>query len=185
METITLRRDVSAVAIPYGDRVPLPSGMEVTVHQVLGGNYTVVTDRGTMVRIDARDADALGKEVVLTPAGVSPGAAGPPTTEEEVRARVWEQLRTCFDPEIPVNIVELGLVYECVVTPRPAGGFHVDVQMTLTAPGCGMGPVLQQDAQMKILSIPGVVEADVQVVFEPPWDASRMTDAARLQLGML
>jgi probable FeS assembly SUF system protein SufT len=176
-ETI-LTRDVEATAIPYGDKVPLTAGTPVIITQALGGSYTLYTMQGYMVRIDGRDADAIGKEVQ---AGPSAADAANKTVDE----MVWDQLRTCYDPEIPVNIVELGLVHSAEVTPLPEGGHRVAVRFTLTAPGCGMGDVLRQDIEQKALSVPGVREADVQVQLDPPWDMSKMSDAARLQLGLM
>ncbi len=190
-EPIALKREVDAIQIPYGERVKLAAGSLVTIHQVLGGNFTVVTERGHMVRIDSWDADALGEAGKLAleeskhsaPAKVDPKA---PVTKDSVVKAVWDQLKTCYDPEIPVNVVELGLVYEVKVEPHPSGeGFAVDVNMTLTAPGCGMGPVLQMDAVAKLNSIPGVRRANVEIVFDPPWDREMMSDAAKLQLGMM
>jgi probable FeS assembly SUF system protein SufT len=177
-EETVVTRDVEATAIPYGDKLTLSAGSPVIISQALGGSYTVVTMQGYMVRIDGKDADAIGKEV----------AAGP--TAEEMASRplkdlAWDQLRTCYDPEIPVNIVELGLVHSCEVADLPEGGHRVDVRFTLTAPGCGMGDVLRQDIERKVLTLPGVKEADVQVQLDPPWDQSRMSDAARLQLGLM
>ena len=176
-ETI-VTRDVEATAIPYGDKVPLKSGTPVIITQALGGSYTLYTMQGYMVRIDGADADAIGKEV----------QAGPTAEEaahKTIDQMVWDQLRTCYDPEIPVDIVELGLVHSAEVTPVPEGGNKVAVRFTLTAPGCGMGDVLRQDIQRKVLGIPGVTEADVQVQLDPPWDMSKMSDAARLQLGLM
>jgi probable FeS assembly SUF system protein SufT len=176
-ETI-LARDVEATAIPYGDKIPLTAGSPVIITQALGGSYTVVTMQGYMVRLDGKDADAIGKEVLAAP------------TAEELAGRplidlVWDQLKTCYDPEIPVNIVELGLVHSAEATPLPEGGQKVSVRFTLTAPGCGMGDVLRQDIERKVLSLPDVREADVQVQLDPPWNQSRMSDAARLQLGLM
>jgi probable FeS assembly SUF system protein SufT len=176
-ETI-VTRDVQATAIPYGDKVPLAAGTPVIITQALGGSYTVYTMQGYMVRIDGQDADAIGKEA----------QAGPSAEEaanKSIDEMVWDQLRTCYDPEIPVNIVELGLVHGSEVTPLPDGGHKVSVRFTLTAPGCGMGDVLRQDIERKALSVPGVKEADVQVQLDPPWDMSKMSDAARLQLGLM
>jgi probable FeS assembly SUF system protein SufT len=190
-EPIALKREVDAIQIPYGEHVKLPSGSLVTIHQVLGGNFTVVTDHGHMVRIDSWDVDALGEagKLALEESKHSaPVKADPnqPVTQEGVVKAVWDQLKTCYDPEIPVNVVELGLVYEVKVEPHPSGeGFAVDVKMTLTAPGCGMGPVLQMDAVAKLNSIRGVKRANVEIVFDPPWDREMMSDAAKLQLGMM
>lgn len=177
-ETITLTRDCEAIEIPSGEKVTLPAGDRVTVTQALGGTVTVSTERGALVRIAAKDADAIGKPV---PGGTDGGGMISGLSVEE---QVWGQLKTCFDPEIPANIVDLGLVYACRVTPFPAGGSVVEIVMTLTAPGCGMGQVLKDDVQQKVLGIPGVAEAHVEIVVEPPWDQSRMSEAARLQLGL-
>ena len=177
-EETVLARDVEATAIPYGDKIPLTAGSPVIITQALGGSYTVVTMQGYMVRIDGKDADAIGKEAVAAP------------TAEELAGRplidlVWDQLKTCYDPEIPVNIVDLGLVYSCDVAPTEAGGQKVSVRFALTAPGCGMGDVLKADILGKMASLPGVTETDVDVALDPPWDQSRMSDAARLQLGLM
>ncbi len=180
-EYATLSRDVRGVRIPEGMPSILPAGQRVRITQSLGGSYTVVTDRGEMVRLEDRDADAIGREVVGLPAASATG-----TLEE----RVWSQLKTCFDPEIPVNVVDLGLIYSCDLTPtegtepRPSETTDVRVLMTLTAPGCGMGPVLAEDVKSKIEALPGVNRVDVEVVWDPPWNQNMMTEAARLQLGI-
>ncbi|MBI2930826.1 MAG: putative Fe-S cluster assembly protein SufT [Planctomycetes bacterium] len=193
-EEITLAREVDAVQIPYGDKLKLPAGSRITVHQVLGGNFTVLTDQGMMVRIDSKDAEALGdfgvkaREQAQKQLASQPALEIPPDTpadQAEILKKVWEALRTCYDPEIPVNIVELGLIYELRIDRLPAGGFGVELKMSLTAPGCGMGPILADDARQKLLAVSGVKAADVEVVFDPPWDPSRMSEAARLQLGMM
>jgi len=181
-EPITLSRDCEAIMIPSGERFTLPAGIEVRVIQTLGGSYTVTTDRGHMLRIGGQDADAIGEEIAPElQGGASAGAEGPVDLER----LVWDQLGTCFDPEIPVNIVDLGLVYVCRISPLPEGGNKAEVRFTLTAPGCGMGDVLKADVQAKALSVPGVEDVDVEVVVEPPWDPSRMSEAAKLQLGMM
>jgi probable FeS assembly SUF system protein SufT len=177
-EARTLSRDVEVAAIPYGDRITLTMGTTVFITQALGGSYTAMTDHGYLVRIEGRDADAIGEKPVA------------PLTAEDARGRstrelAWDQLKTCFDPEIPVNIVDLGLVYTCEIEPVEGAGEKVKVEFTLTAPGCGMGDFLRQDVQQKLLAIPGVREADVQVVLDPPWDQSMMSDVARLQLGLM
>ncbi|HYO53203.1 putative Fe-S cluster assembly protein SufT [Archangium sp.] len=179
-----LARDCEVTMIPSGERVRVPAGTEVRVLQTLGGNVTVQGDYGQLMRIDEKDADVLGADYLAqNPKPAEPEAqASEGTFDEE---RVWEQLRTVYDPEIPVNIVELGLVYECKATPLPEGGHRVEIQMTVTAPGCGMGPVLVDDVRQKVKDVPGVKEADVQLVWEPPWDQSRMSDVARLQLGWM
>jgi probable FeS assembly SUF system protein SufT len=173
----TVTREVGAREIPSGTPITLHVGDPVTITQSLGGSYTVMTPVGFLARIDGKDADAIGEQV----AAVDEAAQAGKTTEE----LAWDQLRTCFDPEIPVNIVDLGLVYSCGLTPLPEGGNRIDVKFTLTAPGCGMGDVLREDIKGKLVSIPGIQDADVQVVFDPPWSMQMMSDAAKLQLGMM
>ena len=177
-EEVVLERDVEVSAIPYGDKITLEKGHPVIITQALGGSYTLVTMQGYMVRLAGEDADAVGKEVQAAPSAEE--LANKTPTEQ-----VWDQLRTCYDPEIPVNIVELGLVHSAEVTDLPDGGKKVAVRFTLTAPGCGMGDVLRQDIERKVLGIPGVTDADIQVQLDPPWDQTRMSDAARLQLGLM
>jgi probable FeS assembly SUF system protein SufT len=173
---ITLRREVAAVRIPSGDHITLPEGTAVIVTQALGGTYTVVVaHQAGMYRIRGADADALGKEIV----------ENAPTGEGAfAEAKVWEQLRNCYDPEIPVNIVDLGLIYSLDVTDDRQGGKSVGVKMTLTAPGCGMGPSLAADAEQRILSVPGVSSANVELVWDPPWSPDRISEAGREKLGM-
>jgi probable FeS assembly SUF system protein SufT len=179
-EPVTLSRDVDATLVPAGTRVKLIKGEVAQVTQSLGGSYTVVLN-GNMFRIDGKDADALGLEPQAGPATATAGKA----SQEEVERMVWDQLKTCYDPEIPVNIVDLGLVYDCVVEPSAEDTFRVRVKMTLTAPGCGMGPVLQQDAQNKILCLDPVDDVSVELVWDPPWNQSMLTEAAKLQLGLM
>jgi probable FeS assembly SUF system protein SufT len=180
---VLLERECEATLIPSGDRIMIPAGTDLRVMQALGGNVTVqAVSNGQLLRIDAKDAAVLGEEYAPKPQGPAAEAQADAPYDE---ARVWEQLRTVYDPEIPVNIVELGLVYECKATPLPEGGQRVDIQMTVTAPGCGMGPVLQEDVKRKVLSVPGVKEASVELVWEPPWDQSRMSEVARLELGWM
>ena len=174
---ITLARDCEATRIPSGSTVVLPAGTRVTITQSLGGQFTVTTEDGALLRIADKDADALGARA---PAIQAPMTEGP--FEEE---RVWEELRTVFDPEIPVNLVDLGLIYRCDAVPLPDGSYKVEIAMSMTAPGCGMGDVLKEDVRRKVQSVPGVREVQVDVVWDPPWDASRMSDAARLQLGWM
>ncbi len=164
--------------VPQGERVELPAGTVGYITQALGGSFTVFVD-GNLFRVAGNDADALGKE--LPTALHLPEGAG----DDEVEALVWKQLRTCFDPEIPVNIVELGLVYDCVVEPLPGGERRVAIRMTLTAPGCGMGDILVEDVTSKLEQIPTVAETDVDLVFDPPWNQSMMSDVARLETGMM
>jgi probable FeS assembly SUF system protein SufT len=178
-----LARDCEVTMIPSGERVTVPAGTEVRVLQTLGGNVTVQGDYGQLMRIDEKDTDALGPDYVAQNPKPEPRAPTEDGAFDE--ERVWEQLRTVYDPEIPVNIVELGLVYQCKATPLPEGGQRVEIQMTVTAPGCGMGPVLVEDVRSKVQGVPGVKEADVELVWDPPWDQSRMSDVARLQLGWM
>ncbi len=173
----TVSRDVPAREIPSGTPILLKAGDPVVITQSLGGSYTVMTPVGFLARVEGRDADAIGEPVVAADAAAQEGK-----TPEEL---AWDQLRTCYDPEIPVNIVDLGLVYGCAVTPLETGGNRIDVKFTLTAPGCGMGDVLREDITGKLLTVPGITEADVQVVFDPPWSLQMMSDAAKLQLGMM
>jgi len=179
---ITLSRDVEASVIPVGTKVTLQKGEYAHVTQSLGGSYTVIVN-GNMFRIEGRDADALGLQVLEMKADK---AAGPVTqTQEQVEKEIWSQLRTCFDPEIPVNIVDLGLVYNCRVEPIGQSNYRVDVKMTLTAPGCGMGPVLQQDVQNKLLNLEAVDDVSVELVWDPPWNQGMLSEAAKLQLGLM
>jgi len=177
-EARTLARDVEVAAIPYGDRIPLSAGTTVYVTQSLGGSFTAVTDMGYLVRIEGKDADAIGEAVPQAPTPEE-------LAEKPLEELAWDQLRSCYDPEIPVNIVDLGLVYECTATPLEAGGNRVTVKFTLTAPGCGMGDFLKRDIETKIADLPGVTETNVEVVLDPVWDQSRMSDVARLQLGLM
>jgi probable FeS assembly SUF system protein SufT len=182
-EPVTLTRDVEAAIVPVGTKVTLQKGETAYITQSLGGSYTVVVN-GNMFRIDGQNADALGLEPVEQKK-TSTGTA--PQTPEQVEKEIWNQLRTCYDPEIPVNVVDLGLIYDCHVEPivGASNSFKADVKMTLTAPGCGMGPVLQQDVQNKLLSIENVDDVSVELVWEPQWNQGMMTEAAKLQLGLL
>ena len=175
-ETITVIRDVSGIQIPDGTPVLLRAGDRVMIRQSLGGDYTVQRDCGDLVRIDGKDADAINREPTLAAVG------GPESFSEEA---VWDVLRTIYDPEIPVDVVELGLIYDCVVGDLPSGGHSVHIRMTLTAPGCGMGEILKQDVERKLAGIPGVDQVRVDIVFDPPWDQSLLSDNARLQLGLM
>jgi probable FeS assembly SUF system protein SufT len=176
-ELVKLTRDCEAVRVPEGTPITIAAGTEVVITQSLGGNYTVL-DGGCLARIDGRNADALGREPTRPP--TLPEEA----TDDDVEKAVWDQMRTCYDPEIPIDIVELGLVYECRVDRLDDGGRHVHVRMTLTAPGCGMGDVLARDVKQKIEDVPGVREAEIELVFDPPWDKDRMSEAAKLQTGI-
>lgn len=174
-ELIELKRECKAVEIPSGIERVLPGGSLVKVTQMLGGSYTVVSDLGFMFRIDARDADALG--LSSDPVPVSPANA---FSEQAV----WDQLKTVYDPEIPVNIADLGLIYSCDIASLEDGGKKIEVKMSLTAPGCGMSNVLKADVERKLAQLPNVKSVNVEVVFDPPWNPGRMSDAARLQLGL-
>jgi probable FeS assembly SUF system protein SufT len=179
-EPLETTRDVDVVEIPAGTKAVLPAGSHVLITQTLGGNYTVMTVDGYLYRVDGKDADALGKDKApVDPRLEKKEAAGP--VDQEL---IWDRLRTVFDPEIPVNIVDLGLVYRMEVRPRPEGGERVEIDMTMTAPGCGMGEYLKSDVEQKLLEIPGIAEVHVEIVWEPMWDRDRMSEAAKLQLGM-
>ena len=178
-EPIVLKRDCEAVLVPSGDKVMLKAGNRLTITQALGSTYTVVIN-GNMARIDGKDSDAIGQEPVAQATNAAPPEGG---TVDPLR--VWEQMKTCFDPEIPVNIVDLGLVYDCQIAALPGGGNRVEVKMTLTAPGCGMGSVIATDVESRIRQVPGVTEVKVELVWEPMWNQAMMSEAARLQLGLM
>ena len=177
-EQVITSRDTSGIQIPDGTPIDVPAGTSVRIAQALGDTYTLVLPWGAMVRIEARDADAIGKEPPAT------GATAPEEEAASLEERVWAQLRTCYDPEIPVNIVDLGLVYDCTLEGEEGGPRTARVKMTLTAPGCGMGQVLADDVKRKLEALPGIEQAEVEVVFDPAWNPNMMTEAARLQLGM-
>jgi probable FeS assembly SUF system protein SufT len=177
-EPIVVQREVKAVAIPAGVEVNLKLGSVGYITQALGGSFTVYID-GNLFRIAGQDADAIGKTAATAPV-VPPGAS-----DEDIKNVVWQQLRTCYDPEIPVNIVDLGLVYTCDVIKNEDDTRTVDIKMTLTAPGCGMGEILVQDVREKVQIVPTVARANVELVFDPPWNHAMMSDEARLQTGMM
>lgn len=174
----TTTRAVQARRVPSGDPIEIPAGTQVTITQALGSSFSVVAG-GQLVRIDGRDADAIGREVPPPPPTL-PADASP----DEVGELVWATLKTCYDPEIPIDIVELGLVYRCEVEPIDGGRFKVGIDMTLTAPGCGMGEVLANEVSDKVLALPPVGQVDVNLVFDPPWDRYRLSEMARLALGL-
>jgi probable FeS assembly SUF system protein SufT len=176
--SVELSRDCEAVQIPSGAPAVLPKGAAVDITQTLGGTFTVMA-QGGLFRISSKDADALG----LDPSAVNPTDDKPADVALDEKT-IWELLKTCYDPEIPVNIVDLGLVYDLHIEPLPSGKNKVAVKMTLTAPGCGMGPVIAGDAQQKILDLPGVEEASVEVVWDPPWHQSMITAEGRKILGL-
>lgn len=178
-EPVIITRDVEALTVPYGTKDMLQKGEVAYLSQSLGGSHTVIVN-GSMYRIDGTDADALGLEPTPDPAE---GAVV--NSREDLERLVWAQMKTIYDPEIPINIVDLGLVYECKIDPVPEGGHKIGIKMTLTAPGCGMGDILRQDLLRKIQNLPTVKEADIQVVFDPPWNQGMMSDTAKLQLGFM
>lgn len=177
-EPVKFERDCSAVMVPSGDVVSLPAGSVGYITQALGGSFTVYVE-GNLFRIAGTDADAIGKTPLPVPA-LPDGAS-----DADVEALVWDQLRTCFDPEIPVNVVELGLVYECNLFRLDDGNRRAEIKMTLTAPGCGMGETLVSDVRSKVELVPTIGEADVELVFDPPWNQNMMSEAAKLETGML
>jgi len=173
-ENVIVSRDLLGMQIPSGIPHPIAAGTSVRLAQALGGSYTVMTDQGYLLRIDAKDADAIG----ITPEEVA--ASEPQEFDEKL---VWNQLRTIYDPEIPVNVVDLGLIYGCDIQPVPEG-HKIDIKMTMTAPGCGMADVLKADVQRRLSTLPTVSVVNVDVVFEPQWHPGRMSEGARLQLGL-
>jgi probable FeS assembly SUF system protein SufT len=182
-EPVLVQRSLEATQIPGGYPIPLQAGTHVVVQQVLDGNFTVMTERDGLARIEGKDADALGAAYVeIAQKAVEARAVRREGPFDE--SKVWDELRTVFDPEIPANIVDLGLIYEVSSEAHPEGGRRVTVQMTLTAPGCGVGPMIVDEVKRKVQALPGVGEAAVELVFDPPWDQSRMSEAARLALGL-
>ena len=177
-QEIVLKRDTDAIQIPSGNPLQLPAGTKVMVTQSLGGTYTVATPGG-LARIDEKDADALGLEAF---AAVSPVKT---VVEGSLEEAVWNQLKTVFDPEIPVNVVDLGLIYECQLQHPEEGVTKAHVKMTLTAPGCGMGPTIAADARGKILTLEGIDEAEVELVWDPAWNQSMISEAGRMKLGLV
>jgi probable FeS assembly SUF system protein SufT len=173
-----LRRDCPATLIPHGEPLLLKQGERVLVTQALGGSFTVQIAGGRLARIAASEADALGREA-------APTSAPPPAAGAFDLDQVFDALRSVYDPEIPVNVVDLGLIYQCQAQPLEDGSQRVSIKMSMTAPGCGMGDVLKEEARAKVQALPGVSQVEVELVWEPPWDQSRMSEAARLQLGLL
>ncbi|MCC5870245.1 MAG: putative Fe-S cluster assembly protein SufT [Gammaproteobacteria bacterium] len=176
-EPVTLQRDCRAVLIPAGEELNLKQGTSGFITQALGGSFTVYVE-GNLFRIAGQDADALGKEPVAPPE-VPENAS-----DKDIEDLIWAQMRTCYDPEIPINIVDLGLIYDCTLGRDTQGGREVSINMTLTAPGCGMGDILVQDVREKVELIPTIKRAHVELVFDPPWNQSMMSEEARLQTGM-
>ena len=176
-EPVVIQRDVEAIMVPSGQPITLKLGLAGYITQALGGSFTLYVE-GNLYRISGEQVDAIGKEVAHPP------QLPPNATEEDVRDLAWEQMRACFDPEIPINIVDLGLVYECKVEPNEDQTRDIGVTMTLTAPGCGMGDVLVEDVKDKLSAIPTVRNVNVNLTFDPPWNQTMMSEAARLQTGM-
>ena len=176
-----LTRDVEATLIPQGETCTLPQGTEVTITHALGGNFTIMTPNG-MFRVSRENADALGEdhEESDTPEQSVQDHDGPPDPDA-----LWEQLRQVFDPEIPVNIVDLGLVYKLDVQQKEDESYFVQVDMTLTAPGCGMGPTIAADAQSRLMMVPGTHEAAVEIVWDPPWTQDLISEEGKMQLGLI
>lgn len=178
-EQVIVERDCEATLIPFGNKITLKKGEEGHITQALGGSYTVMI-RGNLVRIEGKDADAIGKIPEIQP--------WLEEMEPDGRANekaVWEAMKTCYDPEIPVNVVDLGLIYSCKLSDNKKSGSDVEVKMTLTAPGCGMGDMIANEVKQKIEGIPGTSEVKVELVWDPPWDRAMINESARLQLGML
>ncbi len=176
-EPVVLRRGVKAIVVPAGEEIELKKDSLVYLTQSMGGSFTIYFE-GNLFRIPGEDADALGKEPV------EPPELPPDATDEQFETLVWDQMRTCYDPEIPINIVDLGLIYDCTTT-NEDGQRSVAVKMTLTAPGCGMGEILLEDIREKVAIIPTVVAVDVEMVFDPPWNQDMMSEAAKLEVGLL
>ena len=177
-EPVQMYRDCAAVLIPSGDEVILRKGSNGFITQSLGGSFTIYLD-GRLFRIAGQNADALGKEPV------EPPRLADNASTEDVEQLVWTQMRSCFDPEIPINVVDLGLIYQCEMKDTDDGERQVDIKMTLTAPGCGMGEILVHDVKSKVEIIPTISRVDVELVFDPPWSQEMMSEAARLQTGMM
>ena len=179
-EPVTVQRDCQAILIPDGMQIEVPEGSVVFITQALGGNYTVNLN-GNLAQIGAKDADALGfdipDEAIIREAAIKEDGS----FNEDL---VWQQMRTCYDPEIPINVVELGLIYDCKVSPPDEDGTRIDILMTLTAPGCGMGEFLAADVHSKVAAIPTVKEVNVELTFDPPWGMEMMSEAARLESGI-
>ena len=178
-EQVIVERDCEATLIPFGNKITLKKGEEGHITQALGGSYTVMI-RGNLVRIEGKDADAIGKIPEIQP------WLEETKTDGRVNEKaVWEAMKTCYDPEIPVNVVDLGLIYSCKLSDNDKTGSNVDVKMTLTAPGCGMGDMIANEVKQKIEGISGIAEVNVELVWDPPWDQNMINESARLQLGML
>lgn len=181
---INLNREVDAIQIPSGDAIRLPAGTRVIITQSLGGTYTVATDHG-LARISSKDADALGIDPAEEKKQEAQSSSNIPGDVSDLEMQVWQQLRGVYDPEIPVNIVDLGLVYDCAVSTDEEGKVKALVKMTLTAPGCGMGPTIAADAQARIMTIEQMDDAAVELVWDPPWNQSMISEEGKMKLGMI
>jgi len=180
-----LSRDIPATVIPAGDTLSLPAGTKVSITHRLGGNFTVVCDYG-MFRIQGKDADAIGEDIPSEAAGAETAAADDDHEGPPEEGKLWDSLREVFDPEIPVNIVDLGLIYSLESEEiEGSGGYKVKADMTLTAPGCGMGPAIAEDAKHKLMSVPGVKDAQVDIVWDPPWTQDMISEEGKMELGLI
>ena len=182
--SIELKREVEAVQIPSGETIKLPLGLKVIITQSLGGTYTVATDFG-LARISAKDADALGIDPEADKKEQESSSSNIPEDASDLEAQVWNQLKNVYDPEIPVNIVDLGLVYDCRIEQTEDGKNKAVVKMTLTAPGCGMGPTIAADAQSRIMTIEEMDDAAVELVWEPAWNQGMISIEGKMKLGMI
>jgi probable FeS assembly SUF system protein SufT len=178
-----LTRDCEAIRIPSGETFTIAAGSRVQITQALGGSYTIalLEGFGGLARVTEANADALGLEVVAKEEAAAPSGPAPKVDEKVL----WDQLKTCYDPEIPVNIVDLGLVYDCVIEQEESQPAKVQVKMTLTAPGCGMGPTIAAEARGKIMAVPGVGDASVDLVWDPPWSQTMISEAGKMKLGLI
>ena len=182
-EPVELTRDCEVIQIPAGQKVKLVKGTKAVITQSLGGSYTLlVPSFGGLFRLSGSDADAIGKEMTVAQPAAPPAG---PVGRDELEKRVWEQLKTCYDPEIPVNIVDLGLVYNMDLTELPGGAYRADVKMTLTAQGCGMGRSIAADAQAKLSRLPGINQANVEIVWNPPWNRDRISPEGKKKLEIV
>ncbi len=179
-EEVVVSRDLPAVTVPHGSPVTIEEGCVAVITQQLGGSLTVMV-QGNLYRVEGSDADALGLDPIVEEHARPEG----PLTAQYVEDEAWNRLSTCYDPEIPVDIVNLGLVYRCEIKPAGPEAFDIDIDMTLTAPGCGMGPLIADEARSKLITIPGVENVNIELVWDPPWSREMISEAARLQMGLL
>ena len=177
-EKIVLQRDCEVISVPYGEKKILKQGTEVQIMQAMGGSHTVYTDKG-MFRVSGPNSDAIGKEIQAPPSIPNN------ISDEEFESKIWEQMKTVYDPEIPINVVDLGLIYSCAINKNDSAEYSVAVEMTLTAPGCGMADVLVEDIKQRIELLPRIAEVNVELVLDPPWSMEMMSEAARLEAGLI